>query len=56
MEYFDFGVSLAFWLTIISTLLCVYYGAVNWNKDGEEKPDSKAKQWAKLEDKIDEGL
>ena len=37
MGSFDFGVSLAFWLTIFSTLLCVYYGAVNWNKGSAEK-------------------
>ncbi len=56
MEYFDFGVNLAFWLTIISTFLCIYYGAVNWNKDGEESVNKKAKTWAKSEDKIEEKL
>ena len=56
MEHFDFGVNLAFWLTILSTLLCIYYGAVNWNKDGEDHVDAKAKKWAKVEDKIDEDL
>jgi hypothetical protein len=56
MEYFDFGVNLAFLLTIISTLLCVYYGAVNWNKGSEDSTNKKAKQWAKLEDKIEEKL
>lgn len=56
MEHFDFGVNLALWLTIISTLLCIYYGAVNWNKDGEEKIDKRAKKWAKVEDKIDGDL
>ena len=52
----DFGVSLAFWLTIGSTLLCVWYGAVNWNKGASEKLGKEAKKWAKDEDKIDEGL
>jgi len=56
MEHFDFGVSLAFWLTILSTLLCIYYGVVNWNKDSEDSVDSKAKEWAKIEDEIDEDL
>lgn len=52
----DLGVSLAFWLTIASTLLCVWYGAINWNRGAEEKVDIDAKKWAKTEDKIDEGL
>ena len=52
----DLGVGLAFWLTIISTILCVWYGAVNWNNGAEEKVARDAKKWAKVEDKIDEGL
>jgi hypothetical protein len=30
---FDFGVSLAFILTISSTLLCVWYGITHWNEE-----------------------
>ena len=56
MGHFDFGVGLAFWLTIISTLICVVYGALNWNKDGESVVAKDAKKWAKTEDKIDEEL
>ena len=52
----DFGVSLAFWLIIASTLLCIWYGAVNWNKDAEEGVSKEVKKWAKTEDKIDEEL
>ncbi|MDN5376798.1 MAG: hypothetical protein PWQ42_94 [Sulfurospirillum sp.] len=55
MGSFDFGVSLAFWLTIFSTLLCVYYGAVNWNKGSAEK-EKNVEHWAQEEDKIDEEL
>ena len=29
--------ALAFWLCLAATLLCVVYGAANWNKEG--KPD-----------------
>jgi len=36
MEHLDFGVSLAFWLCILSTVLCVVYGAMNWNKEDKE--------------------
>ena len=30
----DWGVSLAFLLTLASAALCVVYGFVNWNKPG----------------------
>jgi hypothetical protein len=56
MGSFDFGVSLAFWLTLISTLLCVYYGAVNWNKGAEKKANKNVEHWAQEEDKIEEEL
>jgi len=56
MESFDFGVSLAFWLTIAGTLLCIYYGSVNWNKGAEEKIGKDVEHWAQEEDKIDEEL
>lgn len=56
MGSFDFGVSLAFWLTIFSTLLCVYYGALNWNKGAEAEVDKTVEHWAQEEDKIDEEL
>ncbi|MFW6415638.1 MAG: symporter small accessory protein [Thermodesulfobacteriota bacterium] len=26
--------ALAFWLCIVATLVCVIYGAINWNKEG----------------------
>jgi hypothetical protein len=55
MEHFDLGVSAAFWLSILSALLCVVYGYLNWNK--EDKEDIKAvKKWAKEEDKIEREL
>lgn len=52
----DFGVGLAFWLIISSTVLCVWYGATNWNKGTEKVVDNDAKKWAKTEDKIVEDL
>ena len=52
----DLGVSLAFWLIIASTLLCVWYGVINWNKGAHEKVDKDVKRWAKTEDKIDKDL
>ncbi|WP_277872925.1 symporter small accessory protein [Pseudodesulfovibrio cashew] len=35
-------IALAFWLSIASTLLCVVYGIVNWNKGGNDKPGGDA--------------
>ena len=55
MEHFDLGVSLAFWLTILTGLVCIYYGVVNWNKDSVEN-ENKASQWAEEEKHIDEEL
>ncbi|QKF81955.1 symporter small accessory protein [Halarcobacter ebronensis] len=52
----DLGVSLAFLLTIASALLCVWYGAINWNKDANNEVDINLKTWANDEDKIDEAL
>ena len=33
----DFGIISAYVLCILSTLLCVVYGIVNWNKGGEDE-------------------
>ena len=55
MGSFDLGVGLAFWLMIASAVLCVVYGAKNWNKDKEE-PVLDTTSWDKDEDKINEEL
>ena len=53
----DFSVSLVFVLLILSTLLCVVYGAMNWNNDGEESSmQDEAAQWEKDEKTIEDGL
>lgn len=53
----DFNVSLVFILLILSTLLCVIYGIIKWNEDGEDaKLSSKEKQWDKDEKSIEETL
>ena len=53
----DFSVSLVFVLLILSTILCVVYGALNWNNDGEESSlQDEAAQWEKEEKTIKEGL
>ena len=35
----DFGVSLAYLLTLGATLLCIVYGYINWNKPNQEEED-----------------
>ncbi|MDD3463609.1 MAG: hypothetical protein PHW07_08265 [Sulfurospirillaceae bacterium] len=55
MGSFDLGVGLAFWLMCGSAILCIVYGAINWNKDKEEKVLDTS-SWDKDEDKINEEL
>lgn len=51
----DFGIFAAYSLCILSTLACVIYGLVNWNKGAEEL--SKAdKSWDKNEKDLAEKL
>ena len=53
----DFSVSLVFVLLILSTILCVVYGAMNWNSDGEESSmQDESAQWEKEEKQIEDGL
>lgn len=56
MENFDFGVALAFWLTLFSTFICVVYGSLNWNRGVEKEMDKTVEHWAQEEDRIDEEL
>ena len=48
----DKWVSLAYILCIVSTLLCVLYGILNWNK-GDTEIRKEDKQWATEEDKAE---
>ncbi|MFA0816620.1 MAG: symporter small accessory protein [Anaerofustis sp.] len=54
----DFGIIAAYVLSILSTLLCIVYGIVNWNKGGEEDPVQmqEESQWEASQNKIDEDL
>ena len=56
MDYFDFGVNLAFLLMIVSTFVSIAYGIVNWNRDAYEKPPSHVKEWNSVEKHIEEDL
>ncbi len=54
----DFSVFAAYTLCILSTILCVVYGVVNWNKGGDVTPTEAAEEarWEEEEKKIDEEL
>ena len=53
----DFWVSLVFVLLIASTLLCVVYGAVNWNNGGEDDELlAREQQWEEEEKEIEDKL
>lgn len=51
----DFWVFMAYALCIGSSLLCVVYGALNWNKGGSEASPEDV-SWAKEEDALSEEL
>jgi hypothetical protein len=51
----DNWVALAYILCILSALLCVVYGAINWNK-GTERVDNEDIRWAQEEKKVEEEL
>ena len=52
----DPWVAVAYLLCILSSVLCVTYGAMNWNKGGGSAPDEEDKHWAEEEDKLEEEL
>lgn len=51
----DKYVAVAYLLCIVSTVLCVLYGAVNWNR-GDEPMKGEDVQWAADEKKVEEEL
>ncbi len=52
----DFWIWLPYLLCILSTLLCVVYGLLMWNKGDEATPAPEDISWAREEDKIDTEL
>jgi hypothetical protein len=54
----DFWVSLVFVLCLGSVALCIVYGIVKWNKDGEpsKKELAEEKRWGREEKKIEKKL
>lgn len=51
----DPWVAAAFVLCLVSSLLCVIYGAMNWNR-GDDTPTPDDRQWAKEEDQLGDEL
>ncbi len=54
----DAGIWLAYLLCAASTLLCIIYGIINWNKgeDADEGASKKNIEWEKKEQEIDSKL
>lgn len=54
----DVGVSLAFSLSVLASLLCVVYGLLNWNREGDTEAEEMTEEleWEKKEQAIDETL
>ena len=51
----DKGVALAYVLCIASTLLCVIYGVINWNR-GDVEVEAEDVKWAQEEKKVEDEL
>ena len=54
----SFGVWSAYLLCILSTLACLLYGILNWNKgaDSEESQIKEEMKWQEAENVIEENL
>jgi len=54
----DFSIAAVYSLCILSSLLCIIYGIVNWNKGGEptQKEIKQEVDWDKKELEINEEL
>ncbi|OHD57308.1 MAG: hypothetical protein A2014_09045 [Spirochaetes bacterium GWF1_49_6] len=52
----DPSIWVAYLLLIILTLLCIVYGLVNWNKEGDisDEEAKEEKQWSKEEIELEE--
>lgn len=53
----DFGIALVYTLCVLSALLCLVYGIINWNRgDPDAKDISKTTHWEEEEITIEEKL
>lgn len=51
----DFWVWLAYLLCIASSILCVIYGLINWNR-GDDSPTPADVRWAQHEKQVEKDL
>jgi len=57
LGFHNFTIALVYILCIASSLLCVVYGGLNWNRGGEKPIEpSKVIKWEKEEEKLEEDL
>lgn len=52
----DGWVAAAYLLCIASSVLCIIYGAITWNKGGPIEPTEEDRKWAEGERKVEEEL
>ena len=53
----DPSVVSAYFLCIISALLCLIWGVIKWNQDDpESEPEEEIRHWAEEEDRVEEEL
>jgi hypothetical protein len=52
----DGWVAAAYWLCLASSLICIIYGALNWNKGGEAAVGDEERTWAEHEKQVEEEL
>ena len=43
-------------LSLLSTLLCVVWGVLKWNKGENEEPEEEIQHWAEEEKRVDNEL
>lgn len=53
----DWGVTLAYLFTILSAVICVVYGILNWNKPKEDEDQEIREEieWEKKDPELSEG-
>lgn len=49
-------VAIAYLLCLLSAILCIVYGIINWNSGGEEEPRPEDISWAQEEKEVEETL
>lgn len=52
----DKYVAAAYILCVASTVLCVVYGLINWNRGSEPEQSSEDVKWAQEEKKVEQEL